>query len=516
MSRLPNIELYGFSGKLGTGKNYIAEKLFLSMLPKKPTLIMAMADQLKVNVCTKDDVPYEKVFIKKDESTRRILQLRGTEEGRTKYGEGIWINTLETWIRMYHDRGIERFIITDLRFPNEVEWVINNGGFTFKVDAPNRNRDQLQRESENDEEKMIKIRDHPSETSLDGYEKFSYVIKNDYDDKRSVANRVRDIVRELATKQPKRLTIFCDLDDTVCMCARFYQEIIDKVVALSKKKIVMNDNVLKSLLDKHVYNFEKRYYTKDDFAISLTNFVVEAFLVNGKSLDLTEGFLYEVYEMGLSVYNQNYDALNEDSIDRVRQMQQYGQVVIFTLGDHTEQMKKVAHLDLLDLPTEICTHKDENMFRHLQAKYPAEEYVMIGDSYHRDIVPASMAGIRNLVHINRTGDRHKNKGIPDEEELQKLVERLESAKDELSNCIQSGSTKLRLELECQIIPNLESEVGRMNRQIAQVKSNKSVLSNLFSKSKDDETKVERNHTSVLQIERLNDQLIEYLQKLSSE
>ena len=57
---------------------------------------------------------------------------KGTEEGRLKYGEDIWAKTLQMWIRVYKDRGLERVIVTDLRFPNEVKWLKQQGGYTFQ------------------------------------------------------------------------------------------------------------------------------------------------------------------------------------------------------------------------------------------------------------------------------------------------------------------------------------------------------------------------------------------------
>ena len=87
-----------------------------------------------------------------------------------------------------------------------------------------------------------------------------------------------------------------------------------------------------------------------------------------------------------------------------------GKLVIFTLGDQTEQMRKIANLGLLDFPVEIFTHKDENMFRYLMAKYPSQKYVMIGDSVKRDILPAQQAGIPHLFHVSKLSDE----GNPDQ------------------------------------------------------------------------------------------------------
>ena len=140
-------ELFGFGGKQGVGKNYIAEKIFIPKLQRKNTLVMAFGDHFKVDTCTKYNRPYESVFINKDFETRKILQITGTEEGRNKYGQDIWINTVDTWMRVYSERGIERFVITDIRFPNELEFIKSKGGTTIKIEAPNRNMTKLLYES---------------------------------------------------------------------------------------------------------------------------------------------------------------------------------------------------------------------------------------------------------------------------------------------------------------------------------------------------------------------------------
>ena len=53
------------------------------------------------------------------------------------------------------------WIITDLRFPNEIEAIVERKGITIRVNRPG-----------------ISLLDHPSETSLDNAE-FDYTIVND-------------------------------------------------------------------------------------------------------------------------------------------------------------------------------------------------------------------------------------------------------------------------------------------------------------------------------------------------
>ena len=383
------LEIFGFSGNLGSGKNYVSEQLFLPLLPKKNTLVMALADHFKVACCAQDGVPYDKVFVTKDDQTRQLLQRRGTELGRDKYGHDIWIRVLETWIKVYQERGIERFIITDLRFENEVEWVKSLGGITFRVKAPERNITRLKQEAGDNDEKLKIISQHPSEIALNEYQGFDYIINNDYQDRPQVANHVRNIIRELIYEEPVNLTIFCDLDDTICQCRKFYQDIIEVVVDLIQEKTQIPDHDLQPIIQRHIMSFEHRYYTREDFATSLVKVAMEAFIHQDQVMEFESQLRDQIYALGLDVYNQSYNPLHEDSLDRVRELRKYGQVIIFTLGDHTEQMKKIVNLGLLDFPTEIFTHKDENMFRYLQNKYPflslCDDWRLISSGYRTSL-----------------------------------------------------------------------------------------------------------------------------------
>ncbi len=103
---------------------------------------------------------------------RVILQLLGTECGRNIIHPNVWVNSLfneyslkasnwdvdgNTTVNEYPN-----WIITDMRFPNELEAVKNKGGITIRV---NRSNNLLES-------------NHLSETALDNAE-FDYVIQND-------------------------------------------------------------------------------------------------------------------------------------------------------------------------------------------------------------------------------------------------------------------------------------------------------------------------------------------------
>jgi phosphomevalonate kinase len=196
---MEDIEIFGFSGKLGSGKNYIAENLFFPKLSsQKPTLCMAIADHVKVDLCVKRNIEYNKLFFSKDAITRRLLQLEATENGRMVYGEDVWVKTLDTWIKIYASRGIKRFIVTDVRFVNEFEYIKNNSGVNILVIATDRVTNELIRETNGDILKMTEIKTHSSENGLEHMiDKFDYVIYNDINDSINKSNVIESSVDEI-------------------------------------------------------------------------------------------------------------------------------------------------------------------------------------------------------------------------------------------------------------------------------------------------------------------------------
>ena len=188
------MEIIGLMGHQGVGKNYIADVL-LKNLPKKNSVIIAFADHFKVDCICKHNCEYNKVFGEKDYETRRMLQKVGTEEGRNVFGENIWINVTETWIKLLNERGVERFIICDVRFQNEADWIKKMNGILVKIIAPKRYRIRLERETNNNEELMNQIKNHKSEVMIDEFSDYDIQIKNDIDDNLDIDNLIKKLIK---------------------------------------------------------------------------------------------------------------------------------------------------------------------------------------------------------------------------------------------------------------------------------------------------------------------------------
>ena len=126
---------------------------------------------------------------------RLLLQLLGTECGRNIIHPNIWVNALmseykESPQNILKGEGYQlgdvypNWIITDCRFPNELEAVKKEGGITIRVNRTySTQKIYIQGEECNgiSREDFEKVRlQHPSETALDNAE-FDYVIDNNKD-----------------------------------------------------------------------------------------------------------------------------------------------------------------------------------------------------------------------------------------------------------------------------------------------------------------------------------------------
>lgn len=96
---------------------------------------------------------------------RRILQLAGTEMRRT-FGEDIWVRTLERRAQADPHTSI---LVSDVRFPNEVDCIRRLGGIVVRVDRPEADVPVADMEEDL----------HSSETALVDYQDWDALIMND-------------------------------------------------------------------------------------------------------------------------------------------------------------------------------------------------------------------------------------------------------------------------------------------------------------------------------------------------
>lgn len=62
---------------------------------------------------------------------RQLMQRFGTEAGRNVLGQDVWVNALFNRVLPGH-----RYVITDVRFPNEAQRIKDHGGEVWRVTRP--------------------------------------------------------------------------------------------------------------------------------------------------------------------------------------------------------------------------------------------------------------------------------------------------------------------------------------------------------------------------------------------
>jgi phosphomevalonate kinase len=179
------MKLIGLSGKLGSGKNYIAEKIigphFKDMYN---ILIIGFGDQVKNELYARDiTLTYDLLYDQKTYDSRNKLQKYATENGRDKYNQEMWVRGLDMQIETFVRRSPKEvmIIICDVRFVNEADYIKKKNGLLFKINSPNRTHNRYWKEADGDPIKYNNISNHQSETDLDNYDYqlYNLIINND-------------------------------------------------------------------------------------------------------------------------------------------------------------------------------------------------------------------------------------------------------------------------------------------------------------------------------------------------
>jgi hypothetical protein len=183
--------IISISGRIGSGKDTVAD-IIKQVTPYYNWEVKKFAGKLKDIAELLTGVPktcFESQEFKDRQmgpewgmTYRDLLQKLGTEAMRNGLHENVWVNALfSDYVASTVAAGTSEFditeedqlpnwIITDCRFPNELSAVQSHNGITIKVE-----RDLILRKGY-DIPKAVDL--HPSETSLDGYTSWDYVITN--------------------------------------------------------------------------------------------------------------------------------------------------------------------------------------------------------------------------------------------------------------------------------------------------------------------------------------------------
>lgn len=136
--------IIGTIGFIGSGKGTVADIL----VEKKGFTKLAFADAVKdataaifgwPRALLEGDTEESRIFREtRDEwwsektgkyiTPRYMLQIMGTEAGRDVFHPDLWILSLEKKLAMY-----QNVVISDVRFPNEIDFIQRMGGFVVRV-----------------------------------------------------------------------------------------------------------------------------------------------------------------------------------------------------------------------------------------------------------------------------------------------------------------------------------------------------------------------------------------------
>ncbi len=177
--------IIAISGKAETGKDFFIKEVFAPMGYHQ----FSLAWHLKCGLVGKGVATYEEVFQTKPPRVRTEMQLEGTERGRDIYGDDVWLKTTSAWLRLLSESwGIDKFVIGDVRFPNEAQFVRALGGKVIRIHAPD--RAESNRLSPED-------RLHRSETALDDWRlgDFDAWVDNTYAQKDFSVNELKEILK---------------------------------------------------------------------------------------------------------------------------------------------------------------------------------------------------------------------------------------------------------------------------------------------------------------------------------
>lgn len=127
------MSIVAFSGKKNSGKStmgrYVIENY--GACPE------AMARHLKADAVAFEGLPVGEVYgPNKSPATRRRLEQKGHDESRLVYGLDIWLKVTEANLYFAYDCGVRRVVLTDIRYPNEAEWIQNVlGGKVYRIEG---------------------------------------------------------------------------------------------------------------------------------------------------------------------------------------------------------------------------------------------------------------------------------------------------------------------------------------------------------------------------------------------
>lgn len=172
--QVAEMSIVAFSGRKHSGKSTMG-KYVVQRYGFTPE---AMARHLKTEGIAFHGLPAHEVWGPfKSPETREWMEEKGHGD-RLRLGMDIWLRTAAANLYFAHEHGARRIVLTDIRYPNEVEWVQNTlGGKVYRITG----RGETEGGS-------------PPERALDGYTGFAGYLNNRPGREADVFNDLRDLL----------------------------------------------------------------------------------------------------------------------------------------------------------------------------------------------------------------------------------------------------------------------------------------------------------------------------------
>lgn len=147
------MKLIGVTGFARAGKDTVGQIL----VQEQNYIRLAFADPIKNMVASMLDMPLDKLEEIKDHcldpldglTPRYLMQTLGTNWGRDLIHKDIWVRLLREEILLSAElRPDKNIVVTDVRFPEEVDMIRELGGHIWKVTRDNQNINLFAHESE--------------------------------------------------------------------------------------------------------------------------------------------------------------------------------------------------------------------------------------------------------------------------------------------------------------------------------------------------------------------------------